>query len=329
MSGRTSVLLEALVLAGWLVSVSPALARGRQLAINLADCGSLAADRISRQLRLERGEVLRQLKSDQLLRVAIVCGPSQTMIAITDPLTQKRVERAIPTPGAGADPERVLAIAASQLMLASWLELLTEPEASDAPGEPDEPGAAEGAARRMAVVAARHAVPRRSLGLGVAAGGVVRDLSQPIWLWNARMLGRVSLVGSLELLVGVGVEQGSAERTSGTVSVLLLDFRVGAAYRWALWRGLSLDAGVAASLVHARFEGHPASESYAGTSAQTLAAQGTAELGLWWRLSRFRLGVALQVGGTAPRTTADVVGERAVELHGLWLGSTGGVELLF
>jgi hypothetical protein len=328
MSRRAAVLLEALLLAGGLVSASPALAR-RRLAINLAGCGSLAADRISRQLRLERGEVLRRLKTDQLLRVAIVCGPSQTMIAITDPLTHKRVERAIPTPGAGADPERVLAIAASQLMLASWLELLTETDEDTSHETPlDEPGA-EGAARKIAVVATRHAVPRRSLGLGVAAGGVVRDLSQPIWLWNARMLGRVSLVGSLELLVGVGVEQGSAQRTSGAVSVLLLDFRVGAAYRWALWRKLALEAGVAASFVHARFEGQPASDSFAGTSAQTLAAQGTAELGLWWRLSRFRLGVALQVGGTAPRTAAEVVGERAVELHGLWLGSTGGVELLF
>jgi hypothetical protein len=318
-----------LLLAGGLLSAPPVLARERQLVINLAGCDSLTAARISRQLRLERGEVLRQLKTDQLLRVAIVCGPSQTIIEISDPLTDKRVERSIPTPAAGADPERVLAIAASQLMLASWLELLTENEPSGAPGEPlDEPGA-EGAARKMAVAAAREGVPRRSLGLGVAAGGVVRDLSRPIWLWNAKLLGRVSLVGSLELFVGVGVEQGSAERTSGTVSALLLDFQVGAAYRWALWRGLTLEAGVAASLLHARFEGHPASESFAGTSAQTLAAQGTAELGLWWRLSRFRLGLALQVGGTAPRTAAEVVGERSVELHGLWLGSTGGVELLF
>jgi hypothetical protein len=326
-SGRAAFCIGALLSAGVLVSATPALAQ-RQLAIHLAGCGSLAADRISQQLRLERGEVLRQLGTGQLLRVAIVCGPRETMIEISDPLTEKRVGRSIPTPGAKADPERVLAIAASQLMLASWLELLTETGAGAAPGKA-RGGQAAGAARKMAVVAARSAVPRRRLGVGVSAGGVVRDLSQPVWLWNARLLGRVSLVRSLELLVGVGVEQGSAERISGTVSALLLDFWVGVAYRWELWRGLTLEAAVAASLLHARFEGHPASESFAGTSAQALAAQGMAELGLWWQVSRFRFGLALQVGGTAPRTSAEVIGERPVKLHGLWLGSSAGIELLF
>jgi hypothetical protein len=184
------------------------------------------------------------------------------------------------------------------------------------------------AATRDAVAATRDAVARRRLGLGVAAGGVVRDLSQPIWLWSARLLGRVSLVDAFELFVGVGVEQGSVERTSGRVTALLLDLRLGAAYRWRLWRGLALEAAVAASMLHARFQGHPASASFAGTSAEGLTAQGMAALGLWWRLSRFRFGVTAEVGGTAPLTTAEVVGERAVELHGLWLGSTGSVELM-
>ncbi len=113
-------------------------------------------------------------------RVEIGCADDLVEITVHDPITGKSLTRRI-SPGQPAGRERLLALAAMELLVASWVELATTPE----PVVPGVDSTAPVTARQKA----RSAVRRRFPTLAQA----------PAWSTTVELLGAAQLGGELQL----------------------------------------------------------------------------------------------------------------------------------
>jgi hypothetical protein len=230
--------------------VAPGIARAdpRPVSVTTRGCSDLDGDELERLLGLEL--VAAGLRDPAVsLWVEFACEGSTLRITAKDPLTSKQLVREIPAPAAGTTGrEREVALAASQLFLASWLELLLK----DRP-----PPVAEGVtpeAVQAAEEAASEAVevpgPRVDLGVGVA--GRLRSLGQLLPTGRAELRGGGWIDQPGPGIFGrVAFEFGRTVRDIGEVDLYAvlggvdLAWRVDLSGRWALDLGLSLAGGYA------------------------------------------------------------------------------------
>ncbi len=104
------------------------------LRLSLHSCEHLIDGEVERILLLELGSKRAEEGSVLVTEVMIECGPTRSIITVEDAITRKVLRRAIPADPTGEGQARLLALAASELLLASWAELdinphpLVEPE---------------------------------------------------------------------------------------------------------------------------------------------------------------------------------------------------------
>lgn len=306
---------------------APAPAAAGEVSFTLAGCEGVRADEISRLLELEHSLSIAKLPHRTMPRIAITCGPKETTIGVQDPLTEKSVMRSIPSPGKwGPGSERVLAIAASELVVASWMELLVSKKEARDDGQ-------EMAAAREAIRGALRARvnPRRPKrwSAEVALGGRARQLSRPFWLWRGQLRVARGIVKGWRFFVQASAESGRASRTTGSVDAMLFGGGVGAAFSAKLTRRLALDIEAAVGALYARLEGQPDDLSVVGSKASGASGEATTSVGLTWKTRRLRLGLALEAGVTFPTVAGDVEGDREVLLSGPWVGGVGRFAFVF
>ncbi len=157
-------------------SASPARADPKRITVDATQCADLDSERVERVLAIELAEVTTH--ATRTLTVRMSCSvASMVRIAVDDPVTGKELSREVPAPAANEPGrERALGLAASQLFLASWLELLspTPPPSRPADARDD---SAEVAARLLArrIVLPPQPPPHR-LEIVALMGGAVRTL---------------------------------------------------------------------------------------------------------------------------------------------------------
>ena len=125
--------------------------------LELGECPDLDATEVRRIATAELRAQPASNSGPDVLEIGVTCEGPRVVIRVKDPLSRKAVQRSFNL--ALSDPKarsRLVAIAATELVLASWAELavgrpLTVPPEGGAPGEAD---------RRVASVALTHVAPR-------------------------------------------------------------------------------------------------------------------------------------------------------------------------
>ena len=110
---------------------------GPPLRLTLEHCDNLALEEVERILLIELGSKRAEEGSVLVTEVTIECGTNRNIITVQDPITRKVLRRAIRLESTEAEGHaRLLALAASELLLASWAELESNPRPTVEPDGP-------------------------------------------------------------------------------------------------------------------------------------------------------------------------------------------------
>ncbi len=219
--------------------------------------------------------------------------------------------------GFSPDPERTLALAASELFLGSWAELLvTRPEHDARPLAPAAVAAKEAVAR---VATAPLAAP--SLAVDLRVVGRERHVVAPVLTLGGALRVGQARCGGLGVFTEAGWETGAASRPSGQVDVTAA--LAGGGARWCL-RLANGQLGISASLsaAYVSLQGVSSSSAYYGAHHDGFTAEASGGFDASVTLRVVRLGAAVVAGALAPGPSGRVDGAAAVRLDGPWVGAT-------
>jgi hypothetical protein len=308
-------------------------ANAGELRVEAAACPDLDGARVQSLLEVEVRPVLDAHPDLPDLVLVTSCSGPNLVLAVTDPVTEKRLERTMPAP-APDDPERerVIAFAAAQLFHASWLELSSPPpkeeERADADEAfarpPPEPPAVsepeEKAAKAAATVATTTDRDRRGPHeLWLRADVRWRDLAAPTLMnhggvrYGHRLPHHFTVWG--EALAGFG----RASRRLGYVDVLDVMAGAGAGWRTPMFGPLTVDLELGGAFVYERLAGHSDTGISTGVVAAPTGEVGGA-VGLTLHARWLLASLMAQGGFLFPGPTGRVEGEADVDPDGGWLG---------
>jgi len=245
--------------------------------------------------------------------VDVGCAGADIEVRVEDPLTGKSLARRMAR-GLRAGRERLIALAAVELLVASWIELEA---ASDRTPDP-----ALGKARRDAqqLVAGRLSHPRWTTttsliatagraGVDHAGGGVRLERDTDRWGWSAEI---AVWVGSQRVALG----DVAAAAISGALAGHL-----------SLGSGpIGFRAGAGARIAQVSLTGEPSPGSRAtGDQVTGVAAGPFARAGAVWRAGRAALSLTVEAGYHLAGVRGTVDGAPATAVTGSWLAGQLGV----
>lgn len=324
--------LALLAMVAVLAHASRASAAPEGLVIDASGCSEIDAASLRELLALELADVAARWQSAPSPVVELACAGERIAITVRDPVTDKRLAREVPRPAEEPGRERVLALAISQLFLASWTELLL-PE-NEATALPVRPAEETNAARERA---------RRAIATSIAE---VRD-DEPVARARVSLLGGVRLrdpfvgltAGAVSLRAGAEIrgrwlvfgqatfEWGDAERDRGAVELLGGSFGAGLGWTSEPIGVIRLESAVAFSASYLHLQGRPASADVEGGIAETVTGEVLFAAGPALDLGDLRVALELQLGFTLVGPTGEVSGEDPVETGGPFVGAALSVSL--
>jgi hypothetical protein len=301
----------------WLGCPAEARAQGSttpEISVEPVGCDELDIEETERLLRVELAVVAARAERPRAPRVTVACTNATLHIEITDPLTEAKRALDLPAPVRAAGRERTVALAASQLFLSSWLEMIVKepPKAAPAPPPPS-PASPIAPAPRTQGQSAHYE-------LAAGAGARLRDLSHLATELSGEL--RATRVTSSRWLFGLraGGELGAVTRSSGAIHTLALDAGIHGGFRLAstIW-AIDTEAALGLYLLHA--SATPSSAATLGASATGGALQ-FALLGCpALRVPPMRVSVCAEAGLTAPQLVLRVAHDEPTRASGFWLGS--------
>ena len=299
---------------------------GAPLRVEAPSCPTLDAHEVERLVSLELEAVTQEVRAGPPLRVELECEGEQLRIAVTDPVTDKRLQRQVPAPTEELGKERVVALAIAQLFAASWLELLLVQDPDEAAVEVEPrpaPGTSAGAveaARRVAHESTAVLEPEIELMAGAGVRGraleaapfpaLVVDVEVRGWLAEG-----VAVVGR------VGYDHGQAERELGRVIGQAVTVGAGLGWRWRPRSSIGLGGSALICAGWARVTGR--TDRQGPTTGSNQGATGDLTVGLGPRVfaGRFRLDLDAELGGMLRSPEGLVSRERSVSMGGLYAGA--------
>lgn len=280
-------------------------------------CAGLDVAETERLLRVELAVVAARAEVARAPRVTVECKESSLHMEVSDAVSGGRRSLDLPAPAAGKpDLERTVALAASQLFLSSWLEMIVKERPEEKPPAPPE--------RRSSPMRRAHASPRSvhdadrwELALAGALrfrnfGNGTRDIA-PFVLARRRFSGQWLLGGE------VGLEVGEAARPAGNIHVASVRAGILGGARFG-HEPFLLDALVSSALVFVRASGVPLVSGAHGEERSALGADFALSLVPTLSFSHFQIGAVGQAGLLTPAFTARVPGGDPVTIHGPWVG---------
>jgi hypothetical protein len=314
------VLGVAAVAATWAVAEEASAA---SIDVAVAGC-DWRVDELERLVRLELSSVLLASGPAPAYRVTIECSADRVHIQLDDPLTGKRLERAVAAPPADQpEPERVVALTVAQLYRASWLELVVEDDPPLAPADHVEASseALESARRAVLPTLERARSEPHAWSVGLGGGVQLRHLQAPVVLprieaqvawWPARRVW---------LFVGGGAEWASPERATGIVEALVVRGTAGIGVEPLArgdWSGFAeLETGAA----YTRFEGSDVPDGFETGSVSGAGFDGSVALGACLTVETLRIELLGRLGVLAWTPAGLVDGDDDVTLDGAWTGA--------
>ncbi len=277
-------------------------------------CGDLEHQELTRLLTIETADIIKKQPGASGLEFIVECRPDRMRIVIRNPQTGRQVERFIPLvrpdqPGG----ERIVALAASQLLVNEWLELFStapkkEPEAYAPP-----------------VVVTK----KRDLSASAHPVLSMRDLSTPFFLYGARLRFGLALEEYLVLFADLSFDAGRAERRIGSVDALLAGMGLGVNLSFLQSDPFVLGASLVFSGRYVRLSGSPGMETTISSASDGMVGEALLTIGPGFSFSGVRIGLDLGGGFTFPGVTGKVAGEADVTLSGPWILAALTVETCF
>src|SRR5262245_30183868 len=135
--------LAVWTLVGLLGGARPAFAESPPVNVTLEGCPQLVPTEVERIFAAELGSANPGVSDPSVTEVTITCEGARVVVRVKDPLSRKIVQRSFDTStfDEKATP-RLVALAASELVLASWAELYSNPtptvEPEGFPPSPDD-----------------------------------------------------------------------------------------------------------------------------------------------------------------------------------------------
>lgn len=315
--------------------VSGAVPEEAALVVEARQCQGLSTDEVERVLAIELTTVAETGGIAEPLTIELDCRGDEIAIAVRDPVTRKRLSREIPAPAPdAAGRERTVALAISQLFVASWLELLMPADQRAAP-EPEVAPGTVAAARELAE--ARVEAHRRTTGtIGLGVGSRFHAIDrEPLPVVRIGLHGTAWLDPRWGLSMGAVYEGGLARRSVGNVRADALLFAAGAAFRWPADRHVAaLLAAVSVEAGYVRFGGKPRKDAVAGPPTDGIGGGVGLEAGPVVRAGLVRASLLGAVGfmlrwpeAQVSRSSTQVGGatvydfDDPVGLGGLWAGA--------
>jgi hypothetical protein len=287
----------------------------RGIEVHAQSCGRLDVARLRALFALEVRTAVDRLGP---VAVVVTCAEDQTRLRVESP-TRGTAERSFPGVGR-SEEERLLALAAAQLVFAVWLDAQPEERTPRVDNAMREPPASAPAAPATAPLAQ----PQSSLDMGIEAGARARPLGELavgpsagllVTAWRQRWGAELSLAFDRTI---VARPLGSAELAAGELGLA------------AAWRSshesplaLEISAGPALAVLDLRGVSpvaHVTARSVAGLTLDTRAAAAVRyrRAGLW-ALARLEAGYLV----SGPEGT--ITGESSIQTRGAWTGACLGV----
>jgi hypothetical protein len=298
-------------------SAEPAPRSAPRLRLAPGDCGGLDVSETERLLRTELAIVAARAERVRAPVVLVTCAENQVTIRVRDTRSRRTIEDTMPAPPEGQPGrERVIALAASQLFLSSWLDVVLAEERRPRAAPPR--AAPRPAPRRRPAPERRAAALRPEVAL--LAGARVRRVHDALPAAAARLeLG----LGSRRLGVSVhaaGERTRAAQRGDASVRYDLLGGGAGVELRQP-GAVLHWSAGVRLTGYWLRAAADSRDRDLRATSASGSAFEATLGGGPALPLTRaWGLGLDVQAGVLLPEVVAGVDGGSHVALHGAFAG---------
>jgi hypothetical protein len=311
----------------------PASKTGARIDLRAEGC-SLDQRELERLVRLELSTVLSPEDTTSLYQVTVACGADATTLRITDPLTEKTLERPlVPPPAAAPEPERLVALAVAQLYRSSWLELLAR-DRDPPPLSPRERSRAPASVLQRAALAAQQRIGeerRPARGALLVRGGVIaRRLGvAPVALAAVALDGRVALRPPLWLGAMVGVEAATLTRPAGDVDVRGVPLAIGVGVEPPVPGPVAFFARLDAGVEYVSLTGRRVAPGLVAGRVDGLGFQGSASAGAALRLRALRLEIAPRIGLLAGTPEGAIAGSKPVGTSGLSAGADVAAGVTF
>ncbi len=326
------------ILATFSARAEPTHIEAPKIHLNVEACLGVSAEETQRIAAIElRAEVLDATEhANEMTRIDVQCEGDGASIQVFDPLTRKSLARAISlvsvAPSARA---RLLALAAAELVAASWIELESNPDPVLEPDMAAPPRGGRAAARAVIrdrirasrPIAASSPPPRWQIDALVDTRWFTVD---PVALLGVGVRASFDPYRTVGVEVDVLVEHANSDQSLGAVSFDLAS--LGAALRLRKeMRPFLLHGGPGLRLGFARFAGSPYSTASAvghdvdGFWAGPIAAVG-ASYGTSQRLS---LSLGLEGGYVFLPVRGIVDGGPGLRADGLLLAANLGAGWIF
>jgi hypothetical protein len=292
--------------------------------VEFVKCKGLDVAETERLLRVELAVIAARVERARAPSVRIECKRDVLHIEVKDPASGGMKALTLPAPRVNTpDRERTMALAASQLFLSSWLEMITrepQPKPSAPEPKPATPPPGRAAARDLGVQAAEYRYGPTGWELWTSGtvnfrhlGNGVRTLSPSLTV-RRRLQQRLLLEGKLAW------ETGDSARAAGAI-----DWFAGTAGAGLGVRAGSppafVDALVSSSLLLVRAAGDPDVSGVRGAERDAAAFQLALHVGPTLAFSRFRLGLIGQIGFVTPHLTARSPRDEPAYFDGAWAGA--------
>jgi hypothetical protein len=309
------------------IAITASVAVEARAGVDVTACPGLDAAELTRLLSLEVASLARSPDPIPPFELTLTCESNRVRMVLSDAATDKRLERSIPAPSV-KDPgrERTFALAASQLLVASWLELLVNEPPKTATPPPK-------AVLQIAEKVATRAVAKRtqnqsSYSAGLEGGVSVRDLSAPFPMLHLGARATRDLGDSgLGLGVRVNFDTGSVPRTGGDIQARVLSFGVGPSFRAPRDGMLAFRADLMASALYVHLEGRPSGPGFLGRTTDSFTGEVTLSAGPTLTLSPIEISLSARAGLALPVTEGKVVGDSSVRFGGPWVGGALGMAI--
>lgn len=276
-------------------------------------------------------------------RVAIGCRPGRAVIEVDDPLTEKTLTRALPWDSATVETRnRLLAVGASELVIASWAELAVTrrseaPPPQDAAQEADRQAAKRAVAPRLVAAPPPAAPPPRVRPVAEALPRAPRlaalAIAQTFFtgagtLWGGGVAIARDEAHRLGWIVDASGAHGSVRAASGHVAIDRIDLGVGG-WLHRRWQRVTLRGGPGLRVSAVRFAGTPSDpRTIQGLTfwapALGFALAGSVQLAL---SSRYAFVIGVEVGYVAVAATARAYDVKVVAIEGPWVSATLGLAV--
>ena len=311
----------------------PTLAVG----LDVEDCSSLRGDEIARLVALELDAPVTTAAAagEQITRVRVVCVDSRIEITVFESLTGTQMKRTVALAANEKNVvARLIAIAASELVITSWIELtLPRPSVASATTPAPSPELRRAAEER----AYRHLPPRASSGYLLLLANAVGPFTGIGLSWGGGLrLGwtpgsapapdvDVRLVRRLGADLDLGVARTEVGSALGTAQISMWSTALRASLR--LYRGRAwLDAGAGGRVGLARMTAVPFDPAVArgGTLAGTWGGP-LAYVGVGVRIWRFVVAMGIEAGAVLRDVSGLVDDGTSISVSGRWLSGTVGI----